>query len=294
MNRSHLVFVLLLLLTVWSCAQESALRSHLPQPDSARGWRFDIEPKRYLPDDLFEYINGEAELYNDYHFVEMVTAAYIQGDDLNKTYTVDISDLGTPLHAFGLYSRLRSPGLAFAEIGDEAVVSELNTRFHKARYFVQINAGSFEEEVRQEMLKAARIIASSLPTATHPYELTLLPQQDQLPHSLQYYTQGMLGQAAFPAGLMAHYAIAGDTVQAFIVFTPSTEISLPAFKTFAVNLKERGNLIRESPGRIEVETTYQGRIFALHHLHWIVGVIGHKKSETAELLTATVISNLGE
>ncbi len=292
--KKTLLLLLLLSLTAGCAAQEMTLINRLPLPVAENGWRFDIEPQSYLPDNLFEYINGEAELYNDYHFVEMATAAYIRGDDMNMTYTVDISDMGTPLDAFGIYSRHRSPGLEYAEIGEEATLSELNIRFYKGRYFVQLNAGSFEETVREEMMRTARGIAGALPGAPPPRELVLLPQADQLPHSLVYYTRGMLGQSLCPAGLMAHYVVQGDTVQAFLVLTASAGESLPAFQAFSAGLKERGTLIAEKPGRIEVETPYQGRLLALHHLHSIVGVMGYKEVETAEALAAGLVANLGE
>ena len=257
--------ILLLALSALCGAQETALLDRLPLPAAGSGWRFDIDPQSYLPDNLFEYIDGEAELYNDYHFAGMATAAYIRGDDMNMTYSVDISDMGTPLNAFGIYSRHRSPGLEYAAIGEEATVSELNIRFYKGRYFVQINAGSFEETVREEMLRTAHAIAESLPGAQPPRELSLLPHENQLPHSLVCYTRGMLGQSLFPAGLMAKFVVASDTVGAFLVLTSSAGESLPAFQGFSASLKERGSLLAESPGRIEVETPYQGRILALHH-----------------------------
>ncbi len=288
--------ILFILLALWAlcAAQEMPLIDRLPLPANGSGWRFDIEPQSYLPDNLFEYINGEAELYNDYHFVGMATAAYIRGDDMNMTYSVDISDMGTPLDAFGIYSRHRSPELEYAAIGEEATVSELNIRFYKGRYFVQINAGSFEEAVREEMLRTANAIAETLPVAPMPRELALLPQENQLPHSLVYYTRGMLGQSLFPAGLMAKFVVASDTVGAFLVLTSSAGESLPAFQGFSASLKERGSLLAESPGRIEVETPYQGRILALHDLHWIVGVMGYKEREPAERLAAGLSANLGE
>ncbi|HQG46470.1 MAG TPA: hypothetical protein PLG50_12495, partial [bacterium] len=250
MNRMSAAWIALIAVATCCGAQELQLTSLLPAPLADKGWRFDLEPQSYSPDNLFEYIDGEAELYNDYHFVGMVTAAYIKGSDMALSYTVDISELASPLDAFGLYSRHRTPELSFAAIGEEATLSELNLRFYQNRYFVQINAGSFEGEVQDEMLRVARAIVASLPPAAPAHELQLLPQAEQQPHSLQYFTRGMLGQSAFPAGLMARYLVAGDTLQAFLVLTAETRQSLAAFSAFTANLKERGRLIAELPGRI--------------------------------------------
>jgi hypothetical protein len=290
------LLAILLTLAAGAPAQVTSLQDLLPRPDIENGWRYDVEPASYTADNLFEYIDGEAELYIDYHFAGMASAAYIQGDNMEMTYTVDISDMGSPLDAFGLYSSHRSPNLHYAEIGEEATVSELNVRFFKDRYFVQLNAGSFKKGLYELMLSAACKLAENLPAAPAPapHELTLLPRQNQLPHSLKYVTKGFLGQSAFPAGLIAHYAAKGDTLQAFIVLTTTTEQSLPAFAAFAASLKERGTLLEQTSSRIEVEMPHQGRILAQHHLHWIAGVIGHKETKTAEILLADLLSNLGE
>lgn len=273
---------------------QSQLSALLPATDSANGWRFDVAPRLYTPDDLFEYINGEAELYNDYHFKAMVTAAYIQGEDLEMTWTLDISDMGSPLDAFGIYSSGRTPELQFAPIGEEATISDLNIRFYQGRYFVQLNAGSFDEKLRAIMMEQARLLAARLPQSESPRELGILAPANQLPHSLKYTTRGFLGQSTFPAGLAAQYRIGDETIQGFVVLTATSEESLAAFARFAASLKGRGSVLEEKAGLIEVETPYQGRILAVHHLHWITGVMGHKAAAPAHSLLAELLANLGE
>lgn len=270
------------------------LSALLPAPDSANGWRFDVAPRLYTPDDLFEYINGEAELYNDYHFTAMATAAYIQGDDLDMTWTLDISEMSTPLDAFGIYSSGRTPDLHFAPIGQEATISDLNIRFYQGRFYVQLNAGSFDAKLQSIMMEQARLLAARLPQSESPRELAILPLENQLPHSLKYTTRGFLGQSTFPAGFAAHYRIGDETLQGFVVLTATSEESLAAFARFAASLKGRGTVLEEGPGRIEVETPYQGRILAVHHLHWITGVMGHKAAAPARALLAELLANLGE
>ncbi len=67
--------------------------SLMSQPDNADGWQWDLEPEMYDPKTLFEYINGEAEHYNDYNFVEMVTASHSRTDDEFASFTIDIYDI---------------------------------------------------------------------------------------------------------------------------------------------------------------------------------------------------------
>ena len=130
------------------------------------------------------------------------------------------------------------------------------------------------------MLRTANAIAETLPVAPMPRELALLPQENQLPHSLVYYTRGMLGQSLFPAGLMAKFVVASDTVGAFLVLTSSAGESLPAFQGFSASLKERGSLLAEA-GRSS-ESLTRVAFWRCTHLHWIVGVWGIRERDRGE------------
>lgn len=275
-------------------SSEGALERYLPPPDSSRGWRFDIEPTRYSTDNLFEYINGEAELYHDYGFVDMVTAAYIRGDDFSFTYTIDLYDMGTPLNSFGIYSSYRNPGANLVEIGAEASVSELNIRFYLGRFFVQMNAGSLTPELHQIMVEQAQWMAAHLPSSPPPLEIGFMPAEDQIKGSLKYITKGFLGQAAFPGGLQAFYAIDGDTLQAFLVLTQTAAEAEKSFHVYTNHLKTRGKVLTITSSEVEAEMPYQGRITALRHLHWITGCMGYKARKTADRLLQHLMTTLGE
>jgi hypothetical protein len=266
----------------------------LPQPDSSRGWRFDIQPDIYTRDNLFEYINGEAELFNDYGFVEMVTAAYIRGDDFSHSFSIDLYDMGSPLNSFGIYSSYRNPGLTFVEMGYEATISDLNIRCFKGNYFIQLNAGSLSPELHATMEKTASDLVDRIPATAHPIELTLLPADGQIRGSLKYITNGFMGQSIFPAGLQAQYVVQGDTLQAFLVLTQTALQAEKAFLGFKNHLKSRGNILSDEINAIEVEMPYQGRILALRHLPWVLGCSEYTDRSAADQLVERILSSLNE
>ena len=104
-------------------SESLTLEQMLPEADKFENWTLEFGIEHYTPDNLYEYINGEAELYNDYGFAEMITAYYTQSDGGDAAIAVDIYDMGAPLSAFGIYSSYRRPGLDFDMIGTEAIVS---------------------------------------------------------------------------------------------------------------------------------------------------------------------------
>ncbi len=272
----------------------ASLDHYLPIPDRAQGWQFDVEPTRYTEENLFEYINGEAELYHDYGFVEMITAAYVRGEEYSFTYSVDIYHMGSPLNSFGIYSSYRHPGANLMDLGAEATVSELNLRFYKGPFFVQINAGSLAPELHALMIETARWIAEQMPASTRPMELGFLPAADQIESSLKYITRGFLGQSVFPAGLTALYDAGSDTLQAFVVLTKTAAEAERAFQVYGSHLRTRGKELAAAPGEVEADIPHQGRVLAVRHLHWIVGCIGHQERRSADTLIGHLLTALGE
>ena len=90
----------------------------LPDAGDIEGWKKDGEVLSYAADDLWEYINGSAERFLEYDF-EMVLAQHYL-NTAGEEIKVEIYAHGSPLEAFGIYSRFRSPDSEIYDIGNEA------------------------------------------------------------------------------------------------------------------------------------------------------------------------------
>lgn len=278
--KKYMLIHLMLLPALLLLAADSSVSDYIPQPDFASGWQWDFEPEMYTPENLYEYINGEAELYNSYTFREMVTASYVNSKDDMQTITVDIYDMGSPLDAFGIYSRFRRPGLDFADIGEEAIVSDYNTRFYVGKYFVQVNSGSRDDEIQNLVRSLSRQLAAELPATDRPVELALLPLQGQLPHTLTFHTSGFMGLEAFANALAAQYAVSGDSMTVFIILCDEKETAKKALAAFEESVSQRGEVLSTEPG-IYGELPYQGKVMAGLCGDALIGATGFKKDDVA-------------
>jgi hypothetical protein len=64
------------------------------------------EPARYFgPENLYDLINGGAEIYVEYGLTKMVTADYRAEGNKTQTITVEVYDMGSPRGAFGRVAR---------------------------------------------------------------------------------------------------------------------------------------------------------------------------------------------
>ena len=112
------VTVLSLALLSAGCATtagDEESESLLPSPGFAEGWAMDGGVDSYGPETLFDYINGEAELYYPYGFEELETATYAYHGDLDDTVTANrvthASSLGATLKF--LFERVCSAQIPF-------------------------------------------------------------------------------------------------------------------------------------------------------------------------------------
>ncbi len=296
-SMSILLVPAVVILVAWQApGVRQEVTSLVPQPESGGGWQWDFEPEIFTPENLYEYINGEAEVYIDYEFIEMVTASHARQEDPMASVTFDIYDMGTPLNAFGIYSNYRRPVLEFGAIGEEAIVSDLNIRFWKGTFFVQVNAGSMDETVRESLPKYAGKIADSIGRAELPAAVFILPEEGQVPHTLRYMARGLLGQEAFSRSYEAKYMLPSGECSAFLVPKDSPDEAREALVTFIRNLYQQEQ-IDELPdfdglSTFSAVTEYYGKFSALLSGPFVVGVIRYQESDEAAVLINTIRSRL--
>ena len=84
---------------------------------SLEGWSLSEAVQNFLPDTLFEYIDGAAESYLAYNFQGLVVGQYKKDGAPSQELTVEIYDLGSPRNAFGIYSMERYPESQFLQLG---------------------------------------------------------------------------------------------------------------------------------------------------------------------------------
>lgn len=302
MNKSdHSFFRIILLLlfagiSAIALAGEHSLEHFLPAKTSLPQWKQEYSPEYYHPDNLFQYINGEAELYRDYGFRRVITVPYIHRDSSDLSFIIDIYDMGTPLNAFGIYSAGRRPDQNFGTIGVESVISRTSVRFYQNRYYVQVQAGALDDMVSGTIKTAASLVAERLPAGDRPPELILLPKGNRMPHSIKFIRKGFMGQEAFNAVLQADYTFPDGTCTGFVGWFSSRDEALKAITQWESNLQERGtvsNSYQSTPSAvIRGEAPYQGKITAKHEGQNVIGVVGYERAETERQLLEQLLKQI--
>ena len=258
--------------TLLSCSQQG---SDFPELE---GWTQADDVLSYDADNLWEYINGAAELFLEYDVQTCRTADLSNG---NLTVTVDLYDMGTPLNAFGVFVRERpAAGVPLPDATEAVVSPPYQALLLKDATYVKLNAieGELSEAAGRELLEA---LAATLPGQTvYPAELELLAQNGKVAGSEGYKREGFLGLTELTHCLYAEYAGEHDeTYQGFVVLPPPGSSPASTWDALAgawESMEHGGRTI------LYTEVPYSGLVGVVETDRSLVGVSG--AADEAELL----------
>ena len=234
-----LIFFLLSFPNIADSASDQPVEKLLPKPGFAEGWAIREKITSYTEKDLYKYINGEAELYYPYGFLQLATAVYVRADNPETAIVVDIYEMGSPIDAFGIYSRYRDPDEETVTIGTEGFVNESQLLFAKNRYFVRLSPSGTVTMEKSIFLACAQSIAQNIPDDPSPRKaLDMIKIPEIVPKTETYIAQGVLGYAFFKKGLVADAQLNGNTIRIFMIFEDSFQSSEKAFSEYKAYLEK--------------------------------------------------------
>ena len=205
------------LAAVVACAQEklptgaeSELENLLPEASSLEGWHLTEGPSSFVPDGLWEYLNGGAPRYQAYGFERLVHSRYQLGDDPLASVIADVYDMGSELGAFGIYRSIRPSDAVVRTWGAEGYRSGTVAAAWKGTVFVHAAADDERPELTETMeLLVSQICDGVAGGISPPTILPPLPQEGLVPRSERYVASDLLGHAALGGGVVATYEVDG-------------------------------------------------------------------------------------
>jgi len=258
----------LLLLAGAVAAQPAGVGVPVPE-----GWTAVDEEYRFGPDNLWEYINGAAELFLTYGFQELVVLDMEMGD---SALSVSVYDMGQPLDAFGIYeSEKPADGAGLEGVGAAAVLQPpYRGLLLKDRYYVKVEVGG--GDVDAPALEAAmRDIATGLPGSDDlPAALLALPSKGRKPGTVAYTGSSFLGIDDLEACLHADYEVDGVGFQLFV---------MPPSKGLLANKRGKWTVAdgRNGDKVYRREIPYTGAVVLVGDDDELLGVAGLKDGDQA-------------
>jgi len=155
-------------------------------PQEIAGYRKIGPDVQHTPDDLYQYIDGGAELFISYGFRDMAGRQYARAEDPDDTITVDIFDMGHSFNAFGVFSQ--GCETIQTTIGQASQYAGGLLTLWKGRFYISIMGFPGTEQKKEVVFTLAQGIARSIPEeGAYPPVIALLPPQGLVPASIRYF-----------------------------------------------------------------------------------------------------------
>ena len=178
------------------------------------GWGQQGGARHFTADNLFEYVDGNAEGYLLYGFVQMHGVTCQSG---GESILVDVFEMTDADSAYGVFTANLDPHLPIEKVGMGGQIMPRRALFCKDKYYVELAANS--EKGQTAALRAfVREAEKRIPgRSTPPAALSWFPTEKLA--SVRLIPESVLGLRLLKRGFVAHY----EQGQAFVVMEQSPE-----------------------------------------------------------------------
>ena len=264
------IFIALLLVSAVSNARELTL-------PELEGFKKVTNYPVFRPDNLWDFINGAAETYLAYGFVELQVAEYKKGKNVIK---LEIYRHKDKTMAFGIYSSERSPSFRFINLGVQGYVADGSINFFKGNYYVKIRTFSRNVKILQSTDKLALKVADMLEGDSEmPAMLSRFPESGKKLNEETYINESVLGHKFLNRAYKATYEIGSDN---FSIFILENKTQAEARESVNAYLSSTGmEAIESESGKYMLNDGYNGSVFLAWKENMIVIISGLHKDQTA-------------
>lgn len=194
--------VALLLAAAPAAAAKFDPRAGIPAPTALSPLARVGEVERRTPENLWERIDGEAELYKSYDFVSSAHARYEDPADPDRSVTLSVFMMEREIGAFGLFASFRPRDCArVVPIGNGACLGGEQGIFWHGAFFVVADAAGPDAWRVSDLRRALEAAAAALGTAPKRPEFLRVFARFADTETIRYHPVHLLGRKVFPPGL---------------------------------------------------------------------------------------------
>ena len=193
----------------------------LPADGELPGWSLVTDREHYEADNLWEYINGQADFFIDYGFVRVDTAEY-QNDQESSSVVLEVYRMGRPQEAFGIFAAERTRDDRPFEIGAGAYLGANILGFWQAELYVKLTSFDEGPAIERLLIGMAEEISSRIPGQRRELEtLLLFPEEGRVEASERFIPKNFLGQPYLSDAYRVDFTYDGQQLQLFAIETGS-------------------------------------------------------------------------
>ena len=257
-----------------------------PMFPEIQGWKMKVDEKVYNSGDLWELINGAADIFLSYYFEDLHIAEYTKKDQMIR---VELYRHKTTDDTYGIYTAERMPDYTQVPIGAQGYKSQGVLNFMAGNYYVKVMSAGVEEVNEQIIgLVAEKVNATMKQTPAMPEELKFFPEEGQITLSDSYVAQNFLGYSFFRNAFSVKYE-QPVPLQMFIIRLSPDEIKKMVDQYVQVMKEDHVEL---KDGVYIVKDLFNGTVFLKADKNYLIGVVNTENESIARDLIGKTESRM--
>lgn len=273
-----------LILFVLAAAATVRAQSVAPDCSLAPGWQQDGPVRSYVADNLFDYMNGNAEGYLIYQFQRM-SGVTCKKDGV--TLVFDVSEMASPDMAYGIFAANRDLRRPAVRIGMGGQIVPRKAIFAKDRYYVEIAAnpaGDHTEALRAFSTAMEKKIQgrSELPDA-----IGWFPTENLVADSIRMVPESVLGLRILRRGWLALY----ESGKAFLLPEADPQAAAQVFEKFKARIGQTRTAKIGDEGFLATDK-YLGGLAVFRKGRYVGGFANLKEGQDGTALAAALASKV--
>jgi hypothetical protein len=258
------------------------LRAAAPTCNMVPGWVQRGEARSYTAENLFEYMDGNAEGYLLYGFQTMQGVTCEKG---GVTLVIDISDFGDADSSYGMFSANRDPRRPSAKLGMGGQIVPRKAIFAKGRFYLEIAANPEGDHMAVLQQWTAALEKSVAGSVDPPVALMWFPAERQL--SLRLVPESVLGIRLLKRGYAAQYEFA----KAFVVSEESAATAGSLMEKLRARFGETA-AAKVADDAFQVNDKYLGRLCFFRKGKYVAGYANVAEGQDPVALAAALAAKL--
>jgi hypothetical protein len=160
MNKVFRILIILVLFLFSGKMPGQELIRLVPDAAELQGWKVVSEPKVYTGDDLFDLIDGGADIYFEYGFVKVITIRY--ADPSQNIIQVEIYEMDDAPSAYGIFSITQQAAEWSQQYGHISTATENYISYWKSKFYVNISWSSRQHLDQPLLNNLANLISKKI------------------------------------------------------------------------------------------------------------------------------------
>jgi len=212
-------------------------------PIDLTGWSRPDNTRVFTATNLWEKINGRADIYLTYNVATLTFGTYRGDKDMAlDVYWYDMTEVD---NAFGIYQAEYGGYAEPAPVGREGYRSGSSVFFWIGAHYVRLESPEESTELTEAALAVASAIAATVPDNGQPlWADALLPQQDRLPDSFEYQAESAFGLDFLSATFAADYESDAQRYKLFIHRAPDADSAAKTLAAYVQFFDDYGKVLQ--------------------------------------------------